>query len=394
MPDLKAEFSARRAWDYSSPRQGGDVLPVVYGDLTDGTGGQWTLPCIDTGARVYAFAGHEVISHTPTIYDKDQNVISASNYTFFSSDDFQGKGAIATVTFSADVSAHEPLGAQGRGRKDESAQLIENPIGIIEDFLQGMAGWQASDIDSTRMAMARSTAEGRGYKAAGVIDRVRTVGDVLSEIMGSCLGSWWLGADGKLKLLLAGDTYCEADVAGRFYESRLSSVKVTAQRRNIVNQAELRHRRRATDDKYQAGLSGSDVADATSQSIYGQRSHTLETPWIRDDDVAAAVGRLLISQHKEARRIVEFEDSSPANVFLEKGDLGLLSLQWLFDSSGRPLVNQIVRIIEVNPNLSRQSTGIKALDTGMYKTVAYLADGTYTAGGQIMAGGERDRTEY
>jgi len=62
---LSDTYYLKRAGAYSDPLDSNSKLPVVYGDLTDGVNGIWTLPRIaDVGGApnkpVYCFAGHAV----------------------------------------------------------------------------------------------------------------------------------------------------------------------------------------------------------------------------------------------------------------------------------------------------------------------------------------------
>ena len=93
-----------RAGRYSDPGDPGDILPIVYGNLTDGDKGIWKAPKIDTaGSGTYCLAGHAVLSvadgNSVALYD-DDGLIAAGEYTFNASDDFQSKGAVATAVFS------------------------------------------------------------------------------------------------------------------------------------------------------------------------------------------------------------------------------------------------------------------------------------------------------
>ncbi len=61
MTKLSDTHYLKRASGYSAPLNGNERLPIVYGDLTDGSNGVWTLPCLSSADDVYAFAGHAVL---------------------------------------------------------------------------------------------------------------------------------------------------------------------------------------------------------------------------------------------------------------------------------------------------------------------------------------------
>ena len=395
MADPSAKYRVRRAWEYTSPRLGTDVICDVWGDLTDGTGGQWTIPCIDTTAHVYAFAGHEVISHTPTVYTAAGAVIDPAGYTFSASDDYESNGAIATITFTGDQSASEPISVKGKGRKDDSDDLIDNPAGIIQDFLVGRVGWSTSDLDLVAFARARSAAAARGWKAAGIIDsEERSIGATLTEVCKSFPGSWWIGRDGKLKLAFDSATYAETEIMGVIRIGPQRNAVSTIKLGNIANQVVAGYRHSRVADRVQAGDSGASTLDAVSQSRYGVRLRSMEMRWVRGADTASSIQALMVQLYADPRRVIEFDYTAPIALIAERGDLWLFSVDSVYDPQARPMRNQVVRVIEVNPDFKSRQTRITVLDTGMYKTVAYLADGTVIANGAHQAGGERDRTEY
>lgn len=60
MTKLSDIFYLNRAGLYSDPLNSNARLPIVYGDLTDGSNGIWELPSINDGSNVYCFASHAV----------------------------------------------------------------------------------------------------------------------------------------------------------------------------------------------------------------------------------------------------------------------------------------------------------------------------------------------
>ena len=64
------------------------------------------------------------------------------------------------------------------------------------------------------------------------------------------------------------------------------------------------------------------------------------------------------------------------------------------DPQGRPLKNQIVRVLGLEPDLDAGTVGYTLLDSGLYKTLAAPADGRSLADGSLEAGGDRDRNDY
>lgn len=200
--NLRDTFYLTRAWRYSGARNSNECLPLVYGDLSDGAEGIWRLPCIDTANFVYCYAGFPVLSvadgNAVSIY-ADGTLVDPAGYTFSESNDYQGQGVIATVTFPDDQ-ANKVISARGKGKADAGI-LIENVIEIINDILVNQNGFVAADLyEATRKATAAEAFLAQGYKAAGVIDADAVLWDLISAMMGSFLGSAYLNGEGRLVL--------------------------------------------------------------------------------------------------------------------------------------------------------------------------------------------------
>ncbi len=157
-----------RAGRYSAPGDEGDVLPIVYGDLTDGSGGIWKAPRIDTGGSgTYCLAGHAVLSvgngNSVTLYD-DDGLIPGGEYTFSESNDFQSLGAIATAVFTTAPKGAVRVRMKG---KNSGATLIENPITQLENFIAVHLGFASAIFNTTFLEESRARAD--AYKGAGVV---------------------------------------------------------------------------------------------------------------------------------------------------------------------------------------------------------------------------------
>ena len=200
--NLRDTFYLPRAWRYSGAKTSNACLPLVYGDLTDGDEGVWSLPCIDTANFIYCYAAFPVLSvaegNAVSIY-ADGALVEPSGYTFIESTDYQGQGAIATVAFAADQ-ANKVISARGKG-KAAGGVLIENIVEIVDDILVGQNGFVGADLyEATRKAAAAQVFDAQGYKAAGVIEGDVVLWDLIRDMMGSFLGSAYLNGEGRLVL--------------------------------------------------------------------------------------------------------------------------------------------------------------------------------------------------
>ena len=93
-----------KAGRYASPQNTNDMLPLVYGDMTENSPtGVWNCPCIDTINHLYCVAGWaiqtEAQGNVISVYDG--GTLLSTGFTFTASQDVEGMGTIATLTFDS-----------------------------------------------------------------------------------------------------------------------------------------------------------------------------------------------------------------------------------------------------------------------------------------------------
>jgi hypothetical protein len=402
--NLDAYLSLKPASAYAAHRRDSDFLPLVYGDLDDDTaqaeGGLWWAVCVDSSAHVYALAGHALLSlaagNRVSLYDAGGQLIPESAYALDLAHDYQGLGTIATATFAAEAQALEPIAVAAKGKPDASGALLANPLAVVRDILASAAGLGEEGLDPSAYTRAWSRAQALGWRAAGVVAAPVSAASLLTQIMGDFLGSWWLGADGRLKLCLdlGPGSIDEGELATVLSQAHLKNVSVTAKLANLVNRARVSHRYNPLRGQYAALADGRDSENRSSISLHGLAERQVGLAWARDPQTAARVGERLVALLGSPRRVITCEEDALVNLHLERGDAALVSLDWLGDELGRPLVNQIVRVLALEPQLDQGTIRFTLLDTGFCKTIAETADGSLTAQGPALAGGARDRKEY
>lgn len=395
MLDLQQTVTLNPVWNYSNPRNTSDVLPLVYGDMaTGGSGGLWKAVCIDTVNNVYALAGHPMQSVTG-LYDSDGALIDPGTYTISLSEDYEGQGVIATASFSTQPPSE--VRVRGLGKTNQTGELISNPVDIACDIITETYGSGASEsIDQPSLARARQKALRAGMLAAGVLAAQNRLGDVLTDILGEFMGSWWV--DGQALLRLSMDLgpclQAESELAANLRHTDLQDVEVSAELEDVVNQAELYYCLNHATGGYQNADDGAGNAQPLSMGLYGARTVSLELKWVRQEQTAKAVALRFVELLSTPRRTISCQVSNLRLLHLEKGDMVSLSLPWLYDDQGLALVNQIMRVLSVEPQLDSGVMGLSLLDMGLYKTIAYLAGGELLADGTTQAGGRRDRRQY
>ena len=400
MSDLSAPLPLKHAWDYAAARRPAECLPLVYGDMQGGSGALWNTVCLDTQARVYALAGHPLLGleagNQVTLYDGDGQILDASGYTLNLSHDFQYQGLIATATLAAGLEAAEPIGVRAQGKAGQDGQLLTNPLDLAQDLLVRVAGLAPGELDQGVLSRSRSRAEARGYRASGLIEKPKPLARLLTELISTFLGSWWRGGDGSLRLYLdlGPGSASDGEIVAMLGQAHLKDVSVSVRLADVVNRAEALYCHNYQRRQYEAGLGGQESQDLNSIALYGPQMRTLELAWVRDAATARALAAALVKGYGAPRRIISCQEDALTNLPLEKGDLSLFSLDWLYDEQGQLLRNRIVRVLGTEPQLDRGTIAFTMVDTGFFKTRACLADGSSPADGRELAGGQRDLTEY
>ncbi len=400
MAGLDADLALPLAGRYPLPRNSAEVLPLVYGRMLGGQGGLWKAVCIDRQSHVYALAGHALTPPGPdnpvTLYDRDGAVIDSGDYQLSPSQDYLGRGVVATARFLADPREREPIAVRAHGKPGSDGAPLTNPLDLARDLLTVHGGLEPDCLDPGFFNRARSRAVLAGYRAAGLIGRSVSLAQALTSLLGEFLGSWWWGGDGRLRLSLDLTTggLDDGELAGAFSQAQLSQVAVTANLADVVNQVEILHAYNFLAQEPQAAWSGAAGVDLRSQGLYGVRRQELSLQWVREEAVAAALAARLVKAFAFPRRVIACREDALVNLALERGDAALLSLDWLCDQRGQPLVNQIVRVLGLEPDLDRGVVSFSLLDTGCYRTLTHPADGACLADGGRLAGGERDTREF
>jgi hypothetical protein len=393
MKSLQDIYLLPRAGRYLNPRRTSDALPVVYGDLSAGPEGPglWKAVCIDTQSYVYALAGTPLLAHelgNPVrIFDREG--VELFDFQFDPAHDFQGQGAIATVTMSQDQRSKEPLSVSAQGRVGASGLLV-NPVDILRDFLLNLAGLDPDQLDGASWAKARRQAQQQGYQAAGSIDREQSLGSTLSQILGCFLGSWWLDASGRLRIGLEGGSplVLESEIAYSFAADDTLEASVSVDIKNICNRIACQYAYNWDGKDYEATDDGTALQDLMSRSLYDDQTRQLKLPWVRLPQVANRVQTVAVGRFGGGARLISLDIAGMPALHLEKGDYAWFSSSWLRRPNGRLLADQLVRVLSLATDLDKRSTSFILEDSGYCRSLAWLADGSGRADGSGMAGGE------
>ena len=389
----------KRASAYSAPINGNDRLPIVYGDLTDGSLGIWEIPCLNSADWVYAFAGHEVLSvangNSISVYENDL-LLDPAMYVFDESNDYEGHGVIATIDFSTPKTGSK-ITVRGKGKPTATggATLMTSIIDILYDFLTVESSFAASLFEATAKARASQIFSAQSYKAAGIISEDNVVWETITTMMGSFLGSAFINGEGGLTLDIDINTipFGFADVL-RKGDAFLTDARI--RRDNIINQCPCNYAYNYVDGEFKSETDASAHADAASQGIFGVRKPTepYQFYWCRDLTSVQKVQDLIVAKLKGPLYEIEVVDATLKRIGVDIGDHILYSADRLYDSDGIALFNNYWKVLSVNPDYAKKKITFRALQTAHYLTIAYLADGNYLADGSIKAGDNRDMRAY
>ncbi|MDA1000905.1 MAG: hypothetical protein O2807_10395 [bacterium] len=386
-------FRIARASRYSAPENGGDALPIVYGDLTVPArtkAGVYTLPQIDTGgAGTWCVAGH-AIAGSVSLFDTD-GLIAPGDYTLNLANDFQGKGIIATAAFSA--APNGSVAAVCKGKKNAAGALIENPFYIVEDLMKNLWGFTDQDMDLQALSRVAQGAVDAGYLAAVVIENDRAPADVLTDLLGDFLGGFEVDALGRLRLALAGQEAGAIHPVKALPAAEAESVEIETSRDSVINQVPALYAKDYRDGRHISHEDGEGTKEAASQALYGVRlpeSGRLDFDWVRTAAVARAVQARIIERFAAPARVVIYRDGTFRGLEAEPDDYVVFSIPWMRTAELEPLINQIGQVTEASPDLRSQSVEYRIRDTGFYLTKANLLDGSQTLGGGWLFGATRE----
>lgn len=403
---LNDRYILPRAGRYANPEREAAALPLVYGDLTDGSAGVWELPQIDTtaSAKIYAFAGHAVLSvadgNSINLYD-DDGLIAAGEYTFDESNNVESQGIIATCAFTVDPNG--PVRARGKG-KASGAALIENPVSVLEDLLVNVValGVSADVFDATALEDARELAVDAGYEAAGVLQEDFTPGEAVQQLLANFIGRWFLRKNRRIYIQLEGDPDVTGPLPGgeamaAFLSARQRGAASAGPRRRdeIVNRPAAFYRWNYHESEFFGFDDGTAKQDAASVNVHGALGRSegpYEMKWVRDLTALRAVQGVIVHLLKDGPRVFEVEQMSETALGLERGDHVSLSLDFVRDPEDRSaLANQICRVLSKEYGHGAGAVRLRLLDTGAWLTTAFVLDGSVVLDGSSRLGNDRDR---
>ena len=374
-----------------------NVLPTLYGDLSENSSaGVTNCPCINNVAHVYAIAGHGILSiakgNTFRVYE--QGILTTKSYQVNTGIALYGS-TIATLTFFE--APTDPITIACKGKTDVSGNLITNPVDIILDLLSDDA-----TLDDTAISRARQTATRLNYTCAGAIVQDTTYATLLTQIMSTFLGDWYISGDKELVLSFDA-TGVNEQVAGFLRRARCDVQSATRRLINVVNQVQVnyavafveidkRFKKGFRADNYYMTDDGTASKDDNSQQLYGVRQAVLDLNWTRSTLAAQAIQARCIEKFKTPVWLIDITEHSSENFLVERGDYVVFDCDFLRDEDGLPLRAQIGRVLDIDKDMDTLSVGFQIQVIGkFYPTSPITYNGQHTYGDGTTFGGTRAR---
>jgi hypothetical protein len=330
-----------------------------------------------------------------TIFDKDNQVIAASDYVFNPAHDYQSLAPIATLAFTSDQAHQEPLTVRAKGAQ-AGGVLIDNPVEVAVDFLTRWVGLEPTEIDPTWRSRTAAYLAGLGVKAAGVLAEDVRPDQFLSQLL-RLMASWWRAGSGKVVFRphLGSGGLLNSDVAAHLTPQSLDleRLKVTWDEDQICTRAAIKYAYNPAAADFDEYDDGQAQAALDQESRYRTSYLRLfELPWVRDAVSVAKLQGLVVQNYARPPATLSARLPGYGFLHLEQGDVVGLSVNCLLDEDLKPLRNQLFRLTSVKVGLDPGSvTEIEAFDLGAWLTTAERADGGQAASGAVLAGGQRDR---
>lgn len=397
------KFSLRKSFVYPSAQNTFDILPLVYGDLTQsiGSSGKWRCPLIDVWNNVYLIADHPILSvangNSITVF-RDGVALSSGFVVVTSGSDSIAGGegrSISYIQFTtsqgdSEITVRAKGGRPGQGL---TSTLEENPISILEDLLIYM-GFSSNDFNKYHFERARRLANENGFVAAGVISEDKSPIEWISEILSSFLGDVWVDGSGLLSVSLDTLTSAKYELASILAERDLEDVEGVQLLENLCNRCLINYGYNYVLGTYEGKLMGGEYEDKRSQSIFGVMERSYDLKWVRRRSLALLIEKRIVEKFSYPSWVVSMVETATRSSHVERGDYVVYSWSTLRDENNLPLKNQIGRVLTIEPSLDDCTFKLTLEDTGKFLTKTPNAyDGTYTHQGTIIYGGVRNRED-
>jgi len=386
---LTSTYTLKKSGSYTNPLRASDVLPVLFGDLTENSGNNPITPCvlINTATYTHAISGEAVLSeangNTFRFWDENGDEIS-NGFSVQTAVDYEDQGTIALVTFDSD---HGEVSCQCQGRPNDDGNLITNPVDMFETILGGAAA-----VDRLSFTKASVLADDLGYVAAGAITSEHQYQTWLTNLAASFLMDHYVGRDDTLKLRLDSGSAALMHPVFELIERDTTRVEFFSYADNLVNQIPAyyaptyakrdRRFREGTNINYLAYDDGESTHDVNSIRRYGLRatiddreSYTFD--WCRNTASVNLIQARLVEKFATRTWLIDWEETSKISMQAEEGDFGVYSCRNRIDETGTAVSDRYVQLLKKGFPLAEGGLKLYLRETQKtYRPEVKLWDGT------------------
>lgn len=401
---IEALYRLRRASAFANPRNQAETLPLrwgVYSTNTELKFNGFPLVCIDTvNFKYIPFDGEGTNAGNVRVWDKDGTIIAGGNYTYDVAEVDENGATQATITFTGDQVASEPLTAEVDGRKCTPGYLYNQQshyyMVAVYDFLVNVCGFTAGDVlNLTSWWRALARCRSYDYYCRIFIDKDMSPAEFLSITCSSFAADWWPDQDNKVKFEIhptANDYYI--DFASSDNHIVQGTLKQKIKLSDVVNQVSVNVGSCAAG--FVLSNDGSTTKNTPSQQLFGERTHEANLTYL--GGVAnwtaqlANVQNALIQRYREPW-LLEMQTKDRKFFLLERFNVFAFSCDFLYDSNLTQLRNAAFQILYRQTNPVTGISRILALKLkAVYKYLLWFAGGNpnpATTQGRVLANGSR-----
>ena len=337
--------------------EAGKPAAIVYGDWPGGV----PLNCVDTAAYKYLACGGvpksvdaDYTATTENVYDKNNHLVGAANYTFYP-DGIDGEGnVVAYFDMTADWKGYEPMSCSIRGLMDGSGEitgaagtLLEHPGDILRDLLPQHMNIESLDIDLVSIQNMKTFMP--GIKFCTIVNNTANGVDVVDRILYQCLAARFQ-LRGKFGVWIFDPNPVGAASLRRFDQIK-PAVRMTKTPRDLLcNDLRVEYGLNPSSGRYESDftLDRTNNSDcAASYKDYGARPRqTLSLADVQDTTTAEALASRFVQYRAYRHDIAEIEVPYPEAWDIQEGDVRLLTVAEGASQDGAGWVDEKCVLIE------------------------------------------------
>ena len=414
-PSQGTEIALRRADIFPNPKNGSDLLPVVYGKHIDAF---HRVPTVEIEVNEAFLISDDSIQAVSAVFNSDGNEVDTGEYTVFTDGQFKGEprllptafrkfggaSGFAFVLFSDPVFAEEnsPFSVNCIGKRTSdgetedttpltvanSQRTIENSIEILVDFLFTKGGFSIDDFDFTTINESIAKLDTLNHQIRWVFDSDATVGQWIIDLAFQFFGNSFVTNERKLAIVAPSlvDHMSEQFVVAHIHAKRDcvggdDGPSYSVDEANIITRILINYDYDWENNEFRKF---EEVINRRQEEILGQQfEREIEVKGVLTRSAAVFLGELILDKFPEERGVFTIPIRNMKAFGVQFGEL--LGFTWYWGPGGRDWVNRIVKVLDVQEGLNDSVQSVVAEETGLAVIDNFNADGSRLADGSSHA---------